>query len=193
MVQATTRKGMSLEEFMQQEDGPFEIIDGEVVYMSPTVSGHSELIQLLFLAFHSFLVSNATWKVYQETTFIKLDMESSNWVEGTLQPDIMLLRKADVDAFKATTPDWRERPFTIIPPLVVEVLSPTDRLANVLRKVALYLDLGVQEIWLVNPRSQTVSVYRAGADQADYPGPDGSLTANDLLPGFSISVKKLFE
>ena len=194
MVQAITNQGMSLEAFwQQQQEAPFEIIDGEIVPMSPTVLGHSYLVRLLFRAFDSFLVSNPTWEVFTETTFVIPGADSPNWVTGSLEPDVMVLRKTDVEALMAANPDWRERPSTIIPVLVVEVISTNDRYPILLRKVAQYLDLGVQVILLINPRRKTVSIYRSGNDEPDILGSEDILTVNDLLPGFSLSLKQLFE
>jgi Uma2 family endonuclease len=49
-----------------------------------------------------------------------------------------------------------------IPPLIaVEVASPSDTRAEMQSKARFYLDGGVQEVWIVCPKSRTVDVWTA--------------------------------
>jgi Uma2 family endonuclease len=50
----------------------------------------------------------------------------------------------------------RAEPILEKPDLVVEVLSPDDRPAEVLRKIADYLQAGIPHIWIVDPYQRTV-------------------------------------
>ena len=51
----------------------------------------------------------------------------------------------------------------INPPLIViEILSPTDTLSEILKRFEDYLAMGVPNIWLVNPDERTGSVYGGG-------------------------------
>ena len=47
------------------------------------------------------------------------------------------------------------------PDLAVEVLSPDDRAGEVLAKVQDWLDAGCRAVWVVDPRTRTVTVYRS--------------------------------
>jgi len=187
--------GMSLEDYVQGFDGRnFEIIDGEVVFMSPKLPGHGFTIRDLLFTLHDFLLNSADWEVISEQAFASMNSTRSNWIKGSLEPDIMLMRKADVQVFKAKTVHWRVTPFTIVPPLVIEVLSATDPYTVVLHKINQYLAAGVQVIWLIDPFDRVVKVYRVGQD-ADHPKvlkETAVLTAEDLLPGFSLSLADLF-
>jgi Uma2 family endonuclease len=64
------------------------------------------------------------------------------------------------DVFVVATASWEEaikadRYLDVPPLLAVEVLSPSE---NVDEKVDIYLDAGVQAVWIVNPKNQTVLV-----------------------------------
>jgi Uma2 family endonuclease len=48
-----------------------------------------------------------------------------------------------------------------LPDLVVEVLSPSDRLGMVMRKVQQYLRAGIAMVWVVDGESRNVTVYRS--------------------------------
>jgi Uma2 family endonuclease len=194
-MQTTTRPGLPLAEYMRRydEDGPFEIIDGEIVPMTPTKFGHSYLTRLLFLALHNFVSAGGQWEVFSETAFIKPGVDDPNWVEGSFVPDVMLIRADRVAAYTAANADWREKPLPIVPELAIEIVSPTDRYSEVYKKIERYFERGVLIIWLIDPQRKKVSVHRAGADQQTILGENGTLTGCDLLPGFEIAVKSLFE
>jgi Uma2 family endonuclease len=95
-------------------------------------------------------------------------------------------------ALVESDPDWYKKPLTIVPDLVVEIMSPTDRFSNVLRKVKLYLSDGVQVCWIVDAERQAVLIYRAGSDQVTLLTEEDTLTEATLLPGLSIPIAKLF-
>jgi Uma2 family endonuclease len=78
------------------------------------------------------------------------------------------------------------------PELVFEVLSPTDRWKEVLRKVAEYLNAGVICVCVVDPKQQTVMRYYHDRPEDTLTGGQ-SLELPDTLPGFSMSLDKIFE
>lgn len=80
----------------------------------------------------------------------------------------------------------------VVPELVVEVRSPSDTWTEVIGKVLEYLAAGVRAVGDFNPERQAVAVYRAAADEEHF-SLEQDLTIPDLLPGFSVPVRKLFE
>ena len=78
------------------------------------------------------------------------------------------------------------------PDLVVEVVSPSDRLSDAAEKAWMWISYGVGLAWIIHPEDRTVDVYRAGA-------PVETLTENDVLdgdpalPGFSCAVRDIFD
>jgi Uma2 family endonuclease len=50
---------------------------------------------------------------------------------------------------------------TVAPFLVVEILSPEDRMVRMLPKIQEYLSIGVQWIWIVDSREQSALLYSA--------------------------------
>lgn len=49
--------------------------------------------------------------------------------------------------------------YTGIPSLVVEILSPTNRSNDRVRKLGLYMESGMQECWHVDPKNHTIIVF----------------------------------
>ena len=77
------------------------------------------------------------------------------------------------------------------PDLAVEVLSPSDRAADVHAKVADYLAAGTRLVWLVDPENRRVTAYRQLLAPRFLSG-DDRLADEEVLPGLEASVERLF-
>ncbi len=77
------------------------------------------------------------------------------------------------------------------PDLAVEVLSPDDRAGEVLAKVWDWLDAGCHGVWVVDPRTRSITIYRSRREVAVLSNAD-FLTDEQLLPGFRVSVAMVF-
>ncbi|NWJ47448.1 MAG: Uma2 family endonuclease [Chloroflexi bacterium] len=88
---------------------------------------------------------------------------------------------------------------TVIPDLVLEVLSTTETSTRegtiaACARIRRYQVAGVRLIWLVDPVSKAIEVFQPNSLE-----PVASLTEKDMLeghdviPGFTLKVKKLFE
>jgi Uma2 family endonuclease len=81
--------------------------------------------------------------------------------------------------------------FPEAPDLAVEVLEPDERVRKVLTKVQDWLHAGCRLVWVVDPETTTVTVYR-GRDQIAVLGSSDILTGDDVLPDFSVPVEEIF-
>jgi Uma2 family endonuclease len=186
-------QALPLEEFVRlyDQEGPFEYIDGERVAVSPTVSGHNVTARTLLLALHPYAVANQLGEAFVETPFVLSD--TPNWVTSSRVPDIMFFTAERLSAYKASTPDWQDKPFILVPDLVAEVVSPTDRYSDVLEKVARYLNDGVRVVWVVNRQLRNVVVHKAGSKQQTTLQAGDTLDGGEIIPGFTLSLASLFE
>ncbi len=87
-----------------------------------------------------------------------------------------------------------------MPDLAIEVKSPNDRYAALRRKAEYYLQNGTRLVWLIYPERQSTEVCRLsddpdlpGAMRIDTVGIDGELSGEDVLPGFRLSVREIFD
>ncbi|MDE0133669.1 MAG: Uma2 family endonuclease [Acidimicrobiaceae bacterium] len=80
----------------------------------------------------------------------------------------------------------------VVPDLVVEVVSPSDRHADVRDKARMWLSFGVQLVWVVFPAARTGEVYRAGTEAVETLTEADSLDGGDVLPGFTYPLSQLF-
>jgi Uma2 family endonuclease len=194
MVQATTKIGMPMDEFIHLNDQqPFEIINGERRPKLPTVAGHSEALRTFFRALDSYALTNRLGEVYSETTFIRPDAYDSNWVEGSRIPDIMFFAGERLAKYKAETPDWKQRPFPLVPDFVAEIVSPSDKYSEIDEKIDAYLADGVRLVCVIDPQRRKATVHRPDAEQPLHLTGDAILSGGEVLPGFQIPLAKLFE
>jgi Uma2 family endonuclease len=91
----------------------------------------------------------------------------------------------------ARMPDPFPAGFVPVPPdLAVEVLSPGDRASEVNAKTRDWLAAGCQEVWNVDPQTQTITVHRADGSVSMLTASD-TLESPALLPGFRLSISEL--
>jgi Uma2 family endonuclease len=77
------------------------------------------------------------------------------------------------------------------PDLSVEIVSPSNTVNEMSRKVAEYLDAGAALIWVVEPLRRQVTVITP--DRMARIIRDGDvLDGGDILPGFRLPVSEIF-
>jgi len=104
-------------------------------------------------------------------------------------PDAAWVR---LDRWNTLTTRQRKRFPPICPDFVVELRSETDSLEPLQAKMQEYLDNGLRLGWLIDPKTQTVEVYRLG-QAVDVLASPKTLSGEDVLPGFVVDLKPIFE
>jgi Uma2 family endonuclease len=108
--------------------------------------------------------------------------------------EVSTVRKPDVSFVKrGRLPD--DTPSSgyddLAPDLAVEVLSPNDLAVEVDSKREEYRRAGVRLIWIVNPETRTIHVYRADGSTSLL-HEDDELSGEDVIPGFTCRVAEAF-
>jgi Uma2 family endonuclease len=194
MMETSTRAGMPLDDFIREmNDQPFELINGERKLKLPGVAGHNYVIHLLYRALLQFLLQTQMGEVFIEATFILPGEDNRDWVEGSRTPDILFFSAERFQNYVTQNPDWKSRPYALVPDLVVEVVSPNDRYTDLEEKVDAYLLDSVKLIWVIDPQRRKANVYRPQDERLTRLGADETLDGEDILPGFQLSLMTLFE
>ena len=81
---------------------------------------------------------------------------------------------------------------TVVPDVAAEVVSPNDLYYEVDVKVNEWLEAGVQLVWVINPDTRKVRVYRADGSDVTLRAHD-ELSGDDVIPGFKCRVGDLFQ
>ena len=79
----------------------------------------------------------------------------------------------------------------VAPDVVVEVVSPSDGRREVYDKAHMWLNHGVRLVWVVQPETRSIDVYRPGKAVATL-GDEDALDGLDVLPGFACEVSAVF-
>ena len=80
---------------------------------------------------------------------------------------------------------------TVVPDLVVEVLSKGNTPREMARKLDEYFRAGVTSVWYVDPKRRKVRIYTA-RNHSIVLGEDEQLEGGDVLPGFTLSIREWF-
>ena len=109
----------------------------------------------------------------------------------TLQPDGSLVTNARWDA--APAPVFGEF-LKVVPDLVVEILSPSTRSRDLTEKKDVYAKNGVEEYWIIDPRTRSMTIFCRSNDTFD----DGATRKTGpipsrLLPGLDATVEQLLD
>ncbi len=162
--------------------GWHELVEGRIVKMSPTGTEHGGYEG----NFHFAL------RVYLEVHPIGKALVGEVGIYTHRKPDTV--RGADVlyisnERYAAK----KSRSFLdVAPELVVEVLSPDDSWVDVTEKLREYFAIGVKLVWVADPKARVVYAYRSLTHIQEHLEGE-TLTAEDILPGFAVSVSALFK
>jgi Uma2 family endonuclease len=161
-----------------------EIIDG-VHYVTPSpVLRHQRLVNRIFFAIQCYLEVNPE---VGEAFGSPVDAVFTRW--DVVVPDVVFI--AGDQRSLLTEPNIQGAPA-----LVVEVLSPGTRKRDLGVKRELFDRGGVREYWIVDPQSNTVIVHRRAVDgsfpRVQSPPTEAQVLTTPLLPGFVLSLEKLF-
>lgn len=161
--------------------GTWELINGEIVPVNPT-SLHAAAVTARIVTFLNahVLATSAGLIVGPDAGFVIFPDENT-----LVAPDVSFV------ASHRVPPAAEQGRFPrLAPDLVVEVMSPSDRMTDALRKISLYLEAGVALVWLVEPGPRTLSVFERDRPSVRLAG-DQVVAAESILPGFSMHVDDL--
>lgn len=130
----------------------------------------------------TFLRATRLGRTFSNDTFVKVGTDT--------------LRGADV-CYWSFAKYPREKPLAkgaveVPPELVIEVKSPSDLWTEVLAKVVDYIRAGVKVVLVLDPATESASVFRSDTRQETFEK-DAELTVPDVLPGFAVPVARFFE
>ena len=163
-------------------DDRVELIDGEVVPMSPASLDSSGVSAMLVYLLSAHVIPRKLGRVYgAETGFVIFPD----------RPTVVAPDGAFVRADRDPQGEARQHFGRLAPDLVVEVISPSDRPRDIAAKMAMYLAAGVPLNWLVDPEAQTVTVLAPGQQPVTL-GIGDELDGGAVLPEFRVAIAELF-
>ncbi|MBM4088647.1 MAG: Uma2 family endonuclease [Planctomycetes bacterium] len=161
--------------------GRCELLRGELVMMSPSGFEHGRLVTSVATPLDVVISGKGFGVVLGGETGFRIARDP----DTVRAPDVAFVR-----AERVSSPPCRGF-FPGAPDLAVDILSPDDRASEVLAKVQDWLEAGCQRVWVVDPRTRSITVYRSPGEIVLL-RENSVLTDDELLPGFSLNVADVF-
>jgi len=179
---AVTTQPMTAEQlFAAPELGRCELVRGELIMMSPAGSQHGYVSTNLAAALAVLVKRHGLGVVLSGDPGFRIGSDPAT----VRAPDVAFVR-----AERAAAAMGRGF-FPGAPDLAVEVISPSDRASEVSAKVQAWLGAGCGAVWVADPETQSVTVYRSRT-QIVVLGVGDQLSGEDVVPGFSLPVAEVF-
>ncbi|MGH7572915.1 MAG: Uma2 family endonuclease [Gemmatimonadota bacterium] len=175
---------LTIEEFERLPDDGWrcELVRGRVVREPPAGFEHGRLAMRIGLVLGRFVEEHRLGEVLASETGFVLFEE----LPTVRAPDAAFVAEGRVPS---PAPPGFGR---LAPDLAVEVVSPSNTVAEIHSKVMDYLDAGSRLVWVVDPRTRSVTVYRS-RKEIRLLNEDDELDGEDVLPGFRVGLKEIFE
>jgi len=165
----------------ENADRFFELEDGEVIEVPPPGEAHGLVCWFVISVLTDYVRLRGSGHLLTNDSGL-IVRRKPDTVRG---PDIMLF--LENRSLEEATRGHTER----VPPLVVEVFSPTDRVGHLNRRIEQYHRRGIPLVWIVYPTERTIDICRPKQPPKTLDETD-ELTGNGVLPDFRCAVAQLF-
>jgi Uma2 family endonuclease len=173
---ATVTESFSLEDFMANPPEHMEWVDGQLVEKTGMTVRHSRIQSRLDYYWSNYI--NECGQAGE----VLVELPCRTLQQGR-RPDVSYLTVELLEQFgeAAALPQS--------PPLIGEIVSPTDSAEELFAKAQEYLESGCEEVWLVFPESRRVLVLTQSQTLGFNTG--DVISTQLVLKGFSVAVDKL--
>jgi Uma2 family endonuclease len=184
MAMPNVRRYVTAAEFLSHSAaaGPSELVRGEIRVMTPAGAAHGLVAGTIFAALNAFVESRQLGVCFPDNTGFLLP----GLGDTVRSPDVAFVR-AERLPDQGIGPGW----MNVAPDLVVEVLSPTETASELEEKLRDYRAAGTRLAWVADPTARIVSVRPTSAPESWVTEAE-TLDGGDVLPGFSLSVTRVF-
>ena len=160
----------------------YELSEGELIVTPSASFFHNKIGYFLNAQLTAFVQSHGLGEVTGETD-IKLVGETVR------RPDVAFIRAGRLQGI-----DVDRVPLPVVPDLVIEIVSRTDRADDLILKVQQYLAAGAKAVWLLYPNTKLA--YRYVPDKLE-PEVRSAAAGHgfeepELLPGFALPLARIF-
>lgn len=164
------------------DGGRFELVNGQLVE-SDMGAFACWVVTLIIAKLSNFAIEHSLGMVMSSETQYQCYADDPRRIR---KPDVSFIHRSRVTA------DIMHGFVRIAPDLVVEVVSDNDLYYEVETKVREYLQAGVRLVWVLNPATSSVRIYRLAGPVSEVSlGED--LSGQEVLPGFLVPVATLFQ
>ena len=160
-----------------------ELIRGVLHKTMPSGGQHAKIAANLTILLGSYVKFNRLGELAVTDAGVRLERDP----DTVREPDIAFF-SADKWPPGVEIPGYLE----IIPDLVVEIMSPSDRRSQIRSKAQMWLSYEVPLVRVVYPNTRTVDTYQSDSPVVTL-GEDDTLDGSPVLPGFTCPVRDIFD
>jgi Uma2 family endonuclease len=162
-----------------------ELVDGSILVMGPSDYISEEIGAELIRLLGNWVRPRKLGRVTGSSAgFILPSLENNHEKRNLRTPDVSFVR---ADKLKTSKRDFVE----LVPDLMVEIKSKSDRVKTLEEKIQLFLELGCNVGILIDPDELILKVYRLNQAPLILQNND-KLTLLDLFPGWELTVSELW-
>lgn len=183
MALSTPMRPLTVDDLARMPDdgNRYELLHGELLVTAAPDLNHERLTMALVALLLECVESRGLGEIFTAPVDVRFSRHTN------VQPDLLFIREDRVELLD------RGAEVVGAPDLVVEIISPSSRSTDRIRKAVAYADAGVPEYWLVDPTDRTVEVMKldGGHFVAIPASADGTITSI-VLPELDVNPKALF-
>jgi Uma2 family endonuclease len=161
-----------------EEDKRYELDDGELIVTDRPAYNHNRVVARLTVKLFSFFEQRPIGEVIISENVYALSSTTRR------SPDAAVILGDRYEELKDATV------IPIIPEIAAEVLSPDENTRTLFRKLRQYFDAGVQEVWVIDPNSETAQIW-TGPRLPDHELSGSDALTSPMLPGFALAIDRL--
>jgi Uma2 family endonuclease len=181
MVHAPT-KPLTLEDFLALPEGEnaYELVNGVAIPKVSPKRSHSKTQKALLRILDDWCGDRGDVGIEWAVT---LTRNNADWVPV---PDLLYI------SYDRLSRDWNEdAPCPVPPDLAIEIISPGQSFGEMTEKATDYLAAGVLQVWVLDPKAQSVTVFVPDSLPKTYR--DNAEIANPLLPDLCLTAQQIFQ
>jgi Uma2 family endonuclease len=164
---------------MPKDGKRYEIINGELFELTGPTPKHQMSAVRQVTRLDGFVTAGQLGQVY----CAPLDVYFSPY--DVVQPDIVYVSRERRRII-------RDQRIEGAPDLLMEILSPSNRLRDIITKAALYATMGVPEYWLVDPEQDSIQVQMLQNGIYVPVKSEHGEVRSLVLPGFRVRLNDIF-
>jgi Uma2 family endonuclease len=175
---------------LQNPDFRMELVEGNIIVMGPSDYESDEIGSRLLTFLNIWVMPRKLGRITGSSAGFILPSIETDETGGDLEK--RNLRAPDVSFVRAERLKKTQRDFVqLLPDLMVEVKSKSDRIKQLQEKIKLFLELGSTVGILIDPDKLLVTVYRLNLEPIVLKDNE-KLTIPELLPGWELAIKELW-
>jgi Uma2 family endonuclease len=181
-------------ELTENSEQRYELIDGVVYMLAAPVFRHQKILGLLHLRLVDFIGDSDTCTPVLAPFDIRLVREPIRRKREPDEDDLNVVQP-DLVVICDYRKDLNEKDqYWGVPDLAIEILSPSSRSKDSIKKVDLYMESGIKECWIVDPvsRSVTIHAFRDFELVDSRVALEGRPMESVCFPGLMVQVERIF-